>query len=142
MADLKDFHEGESRRLQIEEIIKNFKAQGFEKHKEQDEKVIEISLSMMPFILQLLEKKESGESLSAEEEDVLEKLIVALKKITDYMTLSNAARFERLLDTANTYYYHVKKLALEGDKNAEKVYLELKKLKENQLNNDLKTNEN
>ena len=42
MADLKDFHEGESRRLQIEEIIKNFKAHGFVKHIEQDEKVIEI----------------------------------------------------------------------------------------------------
>jgi len=94
------------------------------------------------FHLKLHNAKVSGEPLSLEEEKMMVQLKHGLEKLQDYFILSQEARMNRMLVAVNKQYQHLKKLAAQGDKAAEKQYLELKKLRDEKLKkeNEHRTN--
>jgi len=80
--------------------------------------------------------KVSGEPLSLEEEKMMVQLKHGLEKLQDYFILLQEARMSRMLVAVDKQYQHLKNLAAQGDKAAEKQYLELKKLRDEKLKKD------
>ncbi len=142
MADLQDFYEEEARRKTIQDAIFKLQTMTPNEHHQQDQKIVALFSQITGLAINLMLDKAEGKDQDIEEQKKFVKLEAALIDIQNYLTISKNARMNRMVSEANKYYYHVKQLAKDGNKEAEAIYLDLKKSKEEQLKNELGESDN
>ncbi len=99
-------------------------AKEFARNKEA-QKIIKDNLEkLIPFI-EMLTEKARYEKLNKEEEEMAAKIVETLKHLQQSFSDANLLIFNDLFTKSNAYFFHVKKLAEEGNEDARKVYEKL-----------------
>ncbi|MGE0636566.1 MAG: hypothetical protein AB7P01_09000 [Bacteroidia bacterium] len=80
--------------------------------------------SLVPAMEMLMEKARN-EKLTDEEQDIFDKIVATFQLVQQTLSDTNLLIFNDLFAKSNAYFFHVKKLAEEGNEDARKVYEKL-----------------
>lgn len=99
-------------------------AKEFARDKEAQKTIRENLEKLIPFIERLTEKARY-EKLNKEEEEMAAKIVETINHVQQSLSDANLLIFNDLFAQTNAYFFHVKKLAEEGNEDARKVYEQL-----------------
>jgi len=99
-------------------------AKEFAGNKEAMNKLKESIETLAPFLERLIEKARY-EKLSDEEQELFNKITATLQQVQQSLSDANLLIFNDLFAKSHAYFFHVKKLAEEGNEDARKVYEKL-----------------
>lgn len=109
---------------------------------ERIEKLMGTIDQLTPYITEMNDRLKAGELLEDDERVRLDQMSQVLKQSVDFVVMAKQRLMNKLMASADSYYYSIKAEAEKGNEEAIKIYENLKLLKQESIRNEFPENNN
>lgn len=142
MSELNEYQHQRSSDEALERAIQKMMELPVEEIHQHIEKIKNTIDQLTPYIIEMNNRVKNGDLLEDDERIRLDQMSQVLKQSVDFVVMAQNRLMNKLMASADSYYYSIKAEAEKGNEEAMKIYEELKVLKQESIRNEFPENNN